>query len=203
VQFEMTKRGARRRNTNAAAHNLYSQQPPARIAVAPTSDAGALAEFAVPLADAASWLAEALARGIGNQPEHPAQAQITLYAGVAAELYQLGGELRGGTGIKPAPLGTLSDDHYHVLQRDLSRQLSLVLSQITSAIRYLRAVEETSESGLVETQTRLLTYLASHMRTAKRMIREMAGNVAWRERGTQDDSDIAARLLAAIESMRQ
>lgn len=207
----MNQEGAPQRNTNAVAHGLHSQSPAHRVSVAAAVTVGGLAEYATTLSDAALWVADVLAEKL-DQIDHRDAKLIGLYAGVASELAQLVGELEGGTGIKPAALGQLSDTQFETMMRKHAEALALVLSQCVSAWKHLQDHEELAgDNGVVvkgkdadgnevERANPVLNHLAAHMRSAKRIIRDMAADRAWQQRGVGDDDDLVARILKVIKN---
>jgi len=195
-----------RRNQNATKGGLWAARPRRTVYVPPDVGAAGLAEFAQDLGDAAIWLAEALAAagdGAGDGAGMHETARATgLYAAVAQELWQAAGELGGVSGIKPAPLGGLGEEAFETLMLKQEKALSLILSQCKTAWARLKAVQEVGQ-GLIDGEGRIdptLTYLAGHMRTAKRMMRDLAANRAWQERGRDGESDLTMRLLEAIRA---
>lgn len=195
----MRKLGAPRGNQNAQKGGLYAQQPGDWVPVAPQVRPEGLAVFARDLGDASMWVAEALAA-----IEAPDAARAAgLYASVAQELWQLGGELEGATGIKPSPLGALNEGMFEGMMLKQVGALSLILSQCRTAWRRLRERHEMgAEGGLFDGEklNPIIGYLAAHMRSAKRIMRELAANRAWQERGRDAEEDLAARILAAIQA---
>lgn len=190
----MTRRG----NQNAAGAGLWTKRPVRTVFVPAEVGAAGLAEFAQDLGDAANWVAEELAGEIS----HEAARATGVYAAVAHELWQLAGELGGVSGIKAAPLGALGDEAFEAMMHKQIKALGLVLSQCKSAWARLRAMGEVGE-GVVDGEGDLdptLSYLAAHMRTAKRMMRDLAANRAWQAGGRSDDDDLTKRLLDAIRA---
>lgn len=190
--------GAPPGNQNAAGSGLYAKRPTVQITVAKDAQMGELAQNAQALADAALWIAEGLDKA-GIEDEQ--QKVLTLYASVGDELNHLAAELAGESGIKAAALGRLGDVAYETLMINKSRALSLILSQITTAWKRLKDREEIEGSGLVQGDGELnpvLEYLAAAMRSAKRMMRDWAAAIAWRQGGGDKDSDLAERLMEII-----
>lgn len=200
--------GAPAKNNNAQGHGLYSSQPERRIRVAHDAELGQMATWAEDLASGALWIAEALA----GQVELPIEANklIGLYASVSQELNQVAAELEGESGIKPAALGQLPDDRYETLMLKQAKALELVLNQCIAAWQHIKDHEDINHDGLFirwldEDEVEhtdvnpVLNYLAGHMRIAKRIMREMAANRAWKVRGVEREDDLMARLLKAID----
>lgn len=195
----MKRLGAPQANQNAQKGGLYARQPGDWVPVAVGVRPEGLAVFARDLGDASLWLAEALAAI--DTPD--AARAAGLYASVAQELWQVAGEMEGATGIKASPLGTLSDEAFGRMMEKQVSALSLILSQCRTAWRRLRERHEIgAEGGLFDGEklNPILGYLAAHMRSAKRMMRDLAANRAWHERGQDAQEDLAARILAAIQA---
>jgi len=199
--------GAPAKNANAAGHGLYSDRPRRHVAIPAQPLLPELALLAQDLADSALWIAEQLAV-IEEQMDLQASRQIGLYASVAQELAQLTGELLGSDGIKPASLGQLGEEQFDHLMRKQVKALELIINQCAGATLYIRDREEIlgTGGGLVmhyeeefNAINPSLTYLAGHMRSAKRIIREMAANLAWKMRGTDDNDDLSTRIFKQIE----
>lgn len=203
-------------NDNASSSGLYAKHPTHRVVVtidAPPSELAALSRV---LGDSALWIAERLAAEIEFVPVESPKAQklIGLYASVAHELQQLGAELDGVTGIKPAPLGQLSVAQYMRVVEKQTQALALVLSQCETACQRLKdrvdvhaAKEE--EAGqrrvLVELDGSgypVLNYLATHMRVAKRMMRDLASNRAWQKRDEDGEGDLTSLVMREIDNER-
>lgn len=196
--------GAPVRNSNAAKHGLYASQPTRRVTVPAMPSTSELAVYAQDLADGALWISEALEEYI---EKHPVKAEVPravgLYASVAQELYQVAAELEGRSGIKAASLGRLSDERFEMLMKKEAKALALILSQCVSAWKRVQDEQEILRYGLVDSEGELrpaLNYLAGHMRSAKRIMREMAANLAWKDRGEQQDDDLSIRLMKEIET---
>lgn len=200
----MSRSGAPRRNTNAASHGLYSLEPTHRVAVPQTVTVGELGDFARTLAAGALWIAEALDESMNHVPVTAAVPRaVGLYASVAQELHQVAAELDGLSGIKPAALGQLSDAAFENLMRAEGKSLSLILSQCVSASKRIQDRQEVAGMGLIDSDgdvDPVLNYLAGHMRSAKRIIREMAANLAWKERGVDNSDDMVTRILKSINT---
>jgi hypothetical protein len=211
-----SKSGAPAGNKNAAKTGLYIANPSERVIIAPDAGLDVLAQGARDLADAALWIAESL-NSINLTLEDG--KLVSLYAAVSQELNQLAGELAGEAGIKPASLGTLSDAQYELLMQKQAKALSLTLSQCMGTWKHIRDREEIRKdvensadqtpvlempAGLIITECGVpflnpaLDYLAAHMRAAKRMMRDMAANRAWRHHGDHPDEDLSERMLKAI-----
>lgn len=188
-------------NVNAGSHGLYSKHPSMQVTLPggremrwlkPDEVAIAtLTPLAGDMADAAAWIAEELSdpakmAALDGKGQVDAAKLAGLYAKVASELYQLAGELGGETGIKAANLGTLTEASWDGMMRNLLRMLALILSQIKTATSKLKTGEELfkGEGGLILAGdlNPVLAYLANHMRNAKRMLEEMAADVAWRRK---------------------
>jgi hypothetical protein len=201
------------RNTNAISHGLHSKSPAVRVIVPHEVGLIELAAYANDMGDVAQWIASGLAEQLGAT--HPDVRLVGLYAAVAGEMAQVVGEFLGETGIKPSNLGRLDDAQFEQLMRKESAALSLILSQCKSAFQHLRDREELAgstdkgviggaEGLLVWMETKgwranpVLGYLASHIRDAKRLMREMAANRVWQQRGIEAEDDLAARLVAEI-----
>lgn len=210
----MSTGGAPVRNTNAISHGLHSQSPALRVVVPTSAGLIELAEYAGSLGDAAQWIAGSLAEQLG--PLDTDVRLVGLYAAVAGEMAQVVGELLGETGIKPANLGRLDDAQFETLMRKEAAALSLILSQCRSAFQHIKEREEIGGGASREVEgggqgllifdykkdewraNPVLSYLASHIRDAKRLMREMAANRAWQQRGIEAEDDLAARLVAEI-----
>jgi hypothetical protein len=200
------------RNSNAVTHGLRSRNPALRVPVAANVGLVEMAGFASDLADAAQWVARELAEQLDVM--HSDARLIGLYAAVAGELAQTVGEFLGETGIKPASLGRLDDAAFEAMMAKEAEALALILSQTKSAFHHLRDQEELggsrpdvfgSGSGLLVHHpdkgwrtNPMLNYLAAYMRAAKRLMRDMAANQAWKQRGLEADDDLAGRLIAEI-----
>jgi len=208
------------RALNAVSSGLYSKSPSQRVKLPALVSVASLAPYAGTMADAAIWIAE----GLASIRDDRARILVGLYASVAHELYQLQGELAGATGVKPSPLGQLDRDAYEAMMANQARAVELVLSQVASAMKRLRDVEEIEGEGLWQGDQKkaahdadqedklllwltfgeegapnpVLEYLAGHMRAAKRMLRDMAANKAWEQAREAQTNDLAARLLNAI-----
>lgn len=210
----MSTGGAPGGNTNAISHGLHSKSPVLRMTVQADVELLGLAEFAGVLGDAAQWIASGLAEQL--DPLHTDVRLVGLYAAVAGEMAQAVGELLGETGIKPANLGRLDDAQFERLMQKEAAALSLILSQCQSAFQHLKDREELgggadrsvqgggqgllvwNEKSVEWRANPVLSYLASHIRDAKRLMREMAANRAWQQRGIEAEDDLAARLVAEI-----
>lgn len=205
-----TKGGAPALNQNAARSGLYTSQPARTVRVPENAGPGDLAQYAQALADLAFWIAEALADAEVEAQDEAARLS-GLYAAVANELWQEAAVMAGETGIRPAALGRLGDEAYQALQARTRAALSLVLSQCHTAARQIQVVEEIRAASAPDVAGRMrgalvqdgeinpvLRYLASQMRTAKRMLRDMAANAAWQSRGTNEDSDLATRIMDVL-----
>lgn len=209
--------GAPGRNDNAKGHGLYSARPQRHVQIQVTVGLPELATYAVELGAAALWVAETLADAPAARNDIQVAKLVGLYASVAQELYQVTAELEGKTGIKPASLGELSDERYEALMGKQARALELILNQCISAWKHIEATEEYRQMALVREPdsvshaglfidygeglepNRALNYLAAHMRAAKRIMREMAANQVWKERGVDREDDLMLRLLKVIE----
>jgi hypothetical protein len=204
--------GRRKRNQNALGSGLYSQKPLVLVEVGAGVTSAELAELAEPLAAAAMWIAEKLDAALRRDLLHEGQRLIGLYVAVAHELNQVAAELRGGTGIKPAPLGDLRDVQFENLMTRQAKGLGLILSQCASVWQHLQDREEIlghsvitllkAEDGQMITGdlNPTLDYLAAKMRVAKRIMRDMAANRAWREVGQVRGDDLGERLLSTIST---
>ena len=200
------KHGAPARNQNAGGSGLYSSAPTVRVALPQVLSAGVLAPLARDMADHAMWLAERLAEAPGD--EQAASQAAALYAKVAHELYQLGGELLGGTGIKAAPLGKLKPDVFQDMLLNEQRAMELVLSQLATAMKRLQDRETIQGDGVVmnlgseddpDWQVNpVLSSMAGHMRAAGRMLRDLAANLAWRQISEGQRQGAAERLVELI-----
>lgn len=205
----MKREGAQAKNINAVGHGLHSLTPVRRVEVLPDVGFGGLAVFTNTLVDAALSIARELETRLHVADDDA--GLITLYAAVAGELTQLAGELQGETGIKPASLGTLTDSQYDAMMKKQAEALSLILSQCVSAWQYVQMHEELKgQSGLLVrgkfgelVANPVLARLAGHMRTAKRLIKDMAADIAWRERGSDDDRDLASAVMDVIKQARK
>lgn len=211
--------GAPKRNGNAEGLGLYASNPPREVQVLADAQPTTLAGFGRGMGESALWVAEALTLVIGEvdgRAMHEANKIIGLYAAVAQECLQVAAELEGATGIKPAALGNLSEQAYERLMERQARALELILNQCEAAVRRLQHAEEiraaaANENGILPLAGGLLVwtvkgyephpalqYLAAHMRSAKRILREMAANRAWRDRGQELESDLGERLREVI-----
>lgn len=214
--------GAPEGNKNAVSVGLHTKSPAVRVIVAPDVSIAGLSVYAVDLSDAARWVAEQLADELSM--DHRDAKLIGLYAAVAGEMAQIAGELQGETGIKPSPLGGLTDAQFDTMMDKQARALSLILSQCGSAWKHLQERQEIAAGIPQEDRIRLiggegvvvwdsdkkewrahpvLTHLAGHMRAAKRLMRDLAANRAWNLRGANDNDDLAARVMKAIEEMQR
>lgn len=203
-------------NDNASSTGLYAKHPTHNVVVPVDAPPSELATLARDLGDGALWIAERLAAEVEHITVDGGKAQklIGLYAAVAHELQQLAAELEGVTGIKASPLGQLSAKRYVEINTKQTQALSLILSQCRTAwvrlqdrVTVLAAGEAEEEEGrkraLVELDGSafpVLNYLATHMRVAKRMMRDLASNRAWQKRGEDDDSDLTALVMKDIEN---
>lgn len=205
------REGAPAGNSNAVGHGLNSKTPARRVNVRADVTVAELAEFAGTLGDAAAWVAERLAFEIEDDVNHDDSKLISLYAAVAAELLQFQAELEGGA-TKAAALGTLSDAAFDSLMQKQANALALILSQCVSAWSYLKARVETNSDLMVERINRktekhesravpVLVHLAAHIRAAKRLLKDMAANRAWKEGDRDNDDDMAKRIMAIIKEM--
>jgi hypothetical protein len=207
------RKGAPTRNINATGHGLYTVNPERRVRVAADLDVAEMATFANDLGSGALWIAETLASKLDDLGLMEGRKLIGLYASVGQELAQLAGELEGETGIKPASLGQLSDARYQGLMIKQGKALELILNQCIGAWQHIKDHEDITQDGLVRIveQTSddgetvkiceinpVLDYLAGHMRVAKRIMREMAANLAWKNRGVEREDDLTVRLLKEI-----
>ena len=209
-------------NQNAAGHGLYSANPPARIAdlalVPESLSLERVGELARDMGDAALAISQELAeaQGDGNR----GTALIVRYADVASELHQFSAEAEGVTGIKPATLGKLSVDQFERLLRNQARELHLVLAQCKSAYQAIQARREVNRSGVImggEVRKEgdqivevvggeinpVLFYLAGHMRTAKRLLKQFAANKAWQLANVAGEGDLVARVWSGIQISEQ
>lgn len=206
----MARGGAPAGNGNAVSHGLHSSHPARRVEVQPSVTFAEMATFADTLADASIDIADSLAARL--DVAHKDAKLVGLYAAVGQEMAQLAGELLGETGIKPAALGRLSEEQFAALMRKEAKALSLLLSQINTAWSRLKTVEELGVEarpdvidlgrGLIRvdgTVNPVLDHLAAHIRAAKRIMRDMAANRAWEQRGALEEDDLAARLLRQLE----
>jgi hypothetical protein len=190
--------GAPKRNQNAGGSGLYSLAPTQRVRLPQTLNGAGLAPLARDMADGAMWLAERLAASEGDWS---AAQTAALYAKVAHELYQLGGELLGVTGIKAAPLGGLKAEAFQDLLLNQSRALELILSQCATAMKRIKDREDVQGDGVVlndGTVNPVLASLAGQFRSAGRMLRDVAANLAWRHLADARLEGAAERLLAEI-----
>lgn len=218
----MNGQGAPANNNNAASHGLYASSPERRIKITATASSDDLAICTQDLAAGALWIAEALTL-IDGKSERVVKGLnqiIPLYASVAQELEQTAAEISGEIGIKPSSLGALTDDQYDGLMLKQSKSLELIINQCVGAYQRLKIGEEIRQavekadgqkvldlpSGLLGYDERgalsinpVLKYLAGHMRTAKRVAREMAANRAWKLRGAERNDDLATRVLNSME----
>jgi len=168
--------GAPMGNDNAAGHGLYRAKPARHVRVLPGVGRAEMAEYARDLSAGALWIAEALAGSLDPMVEHKDRKLIGLYASVAQELAQVAAELEGATGIKPAPLGGLTEEGFERLMAQEAKALELILNQCISAWKHIQDREEIEKDGLLrrgedgwETNP-VLGYLAAAMRSAKRII---------------------------------
>jgi hypothetical protein len=94
-------------------------------------------------------------------------------------------------------LGALSEAAWDDLIRNQIRALNLILSQIITAVMGIKTRETMKEGGIVKNGdlNPVLAYLANHMRSAKRMIEEMAANVAWRRQTSSETTDFSDKFL--------
>lgn len=191
--------GAPSGNNNAQKHGLYKKTPDAVVVVAADVSSVEMAVLARDLGGAALWIADELAARIANI-EHKDQKLVSLYASVGQELHQVAAELEGESGIKPAPLGKLSDAGYEELMRESARALSLILSQCAAAYQHVFDAETALGYGLFRMGgvNPVLHSLAGSMRSAKRIMREMAANQSWRVNGADDKDDLTARLMRML-----
>lgn len=216
----MSGQGAPANNSNAASHGLYASSPERRIKIPADASSSDLAKLAHDLADGALWIAETMTIISDAQTVKGAERIVTLYASVAQELQQVGAEITGEIGIKPSPLGSLTDAQYESLMDKHARSLELIINQCVGAWKRLE-IEEMIRQGVVSTDGKkvldaptgllsiddkfnvvpnpVLSYLAGHMRTAKRVMREMAANRAWKLRGAERNDDLATRILNSME----
>lgn len=219
--------GAPKRNGNAVGLGLYASDPPREIKVLAEAEPALLAGYGRGMAESAMWIAEELTGvidGLSGKGFNLASKAIGLYAAVAQELFQVAAELEGAAGIKPAPLGNLSKAGYERLMDEQARALELILNQCMTAARRLRMGEEiraaAAEAEKAEDGKKILdqipgllvwaegglephpalAYLAAHMRSAKRILRDMAANRAWKERGQQKETDLGERLMEVISN---
>ena len=198
---------APKNNQNAIQAGLYMRYPSHKHIIPADAGLETLGDAADVLATYSMWLASELDNV--QEPQLAGQA-IVLYASVAHECRQLAAEIEGN-GIKISPLGALTNDSYHRLQKSHAESLSLTLSQIATAIKRIRDMQEVEGNGLVVTIPEnkrtgeaaqrfinpTLGYMAGMMRSAKRMIATMAANRKWydlREVG----EDLAARIMQEI-----
>jgi hypothetical protein len=212
------RRGAPARNANAQGAGLYVSNPERRVRVAATVDTLDMAGFAADLGSGALWIAENLAAKLDELELVEGRKLIGLYASVGQELAQLAAELEGETGIKPAALGQLSEARYEALMAKETRALELILNQCIGAWMHIKDREEIEQNGLIRTYeytdddgelvkvnevNPVLNYLAGHMRVAKRIMREMAANLAWKNRGVEREDDLTVRLLNVIGERKE
>ena len=197
--------GAPRHNANAIGHGLWSKSPALRVTVPAAVGLIEMAEYASTLADAADWIARGLADHVPVDGEDA--RLIGLYASVAAEMAQMVGELLGETGIKAANLGRLDDAQFAAMMHKEAAALGLLLSQCYSAWQHVRDQEELAgNKGLMVLSKNgwranpVLNYLAGSIRSAKRIMRDMAANRAWQQRGIEGQDDLAARLMGGDQS---
>lgn len=205
----MPRRGAPKSNENASKWGLTSRNPLHKVVVRGTVTMPELAQYASDLAAAALWIAEEI------DAEGAVPRMVGLYATVAAELEQVAAELAGRTGIKPAPLGEISDEAYERLRDQQAKALSLLLSQCTTAWKRLEGVvlvmggtreDGSRKAALVDMDgdpVPVLNYLAGFLRSAKRLLRDMAANIAWRERGETNVDDLAAAIIRELKKGRE
>jgi len=200
------------RNSNASSHHLFVKDPLHKVTVATDIQPGEMAQLARDLGDSSLWIAERLTLELearGGKAE--AHKLIGLYAAVAHEMHQVAAEMEGETGIKAAPLGGLKDDHYERMIEQQSRSLGLILSQCKSAwVNLQEKVQFNGEKEGSEEVQRVLSnsdgegigvlkYLAGHIRAAKRMMRDLAANRAWKLGGEVDNDDLGTRIRKVIE----
>jgi len=197
---------------NAQAHGMWSTTPVQRVTLPETLTIPVLLDVAGYLADAALWLAETMAGGVtpDGKERHAALIspetahKVGLYAKVAHELAQLQAEVAGG-GLEKATLGALDEGAFSELQRAQRRALWLIANQIAGAVVYLRDRESIQgDVSHSEAAADILKYLAGHLRSAGRMIKQTAQNLQWaqrRDEGEQSATDIL--LMAAREAWHE
>lgn len=190
--------GAPPGNTNARGHGLYSKRPPVTVAVPVDASLDDLAELIEQAAGAAHWIASELVTLSGDKLDVEEIARmVVLYAGVAGECDDLVGNLAGHTQVEAAKYGELSPQKFEELLRRSADRLGLAISQIVSA----KARLETNGlivAGRLDNTRELhptLRYLAGSLRTLKRMVRQHAGMLAWRQAAQQGLDDDPALIL--------
>ena len=207
-------------NRNASSHHLYSTNPTWKVQVAGEINPTALAAFARGLGDAGLWIAERLTAELDARTRQSLTTavetyqMIGLYAAVAHECHQVAAELEGETRIKAAPLGKLDEQRADELLEKQMKALSLILSQCKSAwVRLQDKVQVEGERDGQEVKRAILDYdgkpdtvlkyLAGHMRSAKRMLRDLAANRAWSHAAKTEEGDATTRILEAIRQSKK
>lgn len=195
------------KNSNAVGHGLHSKTPAKKVVVLPSVGPLDLAEYSADLRDWAMWVADELAAQL--PVSHKDAGMAGLYASVSSEHAQAVAEILGEIGIKPSNLGRLDDARFAQLMAHQAHALGLILSQVASAVQFLRVHEEFkpgageigSAKGVVIDggANPVLKDLARQMRAAGRLMREMASNLAWQRKGLEGSSNVGERILEMLE----